>query len=757
MHGVAGLPGDWQVRETGFSGNLTGVAASPGQLVAVGQGGAIFSSGDGIRWTDVGHSVSRGSFHCVTYGNGLFVAGGTLEALMAISSDGIFWTAIQSTESIHANFGVTYGGGYFVAVGRGANPIPNCRLIVSTDGVDWQTVARPTTNTLRAVTFGNGQYVAVGDRGTIITSTDATNWTVQISGTEHLLRSVIFTGREFLAGGDSSTLLTSGDGITWSSVPFSSFDVTALATSGTAIVSVGALGAEGRAQASFDGLSWSGTGAGLPSRLNAVVHFDSGRFVAVGNSGLIVDTEGWADAPINVWTKNTDGYWHEMHWSLRHLPSWKDRSIVFTNAESKSLVINAATMRDHLDSTDLNEIILGAPEEAQNTLFLDHTGVTTPLRTALPLRVVPNTFLVTSNSAVEAPELHVNSEVIFGDDSFGLFRNAIHVGGLATGSVVQSRSSVMSGETVLGGPASGTWHQSGGIHEADKIRIAGNGWYHLRAGGRATVNLDVLLEAAEEDSVPRLTIDRGTMAVSRDFTASAGHATIDSGSLLSSNSIIGAGARLVQIGGDHRVTNELRVAGRYELQGGWLSYLRLILQGEIIMAGGMTSFSHVVFEGGTMRVKDRRYIHGSTFSAPGGTIDFQDGPSIIHMGLGNFAPGAILWLTNWTQGVDQLFVSQSRTPLSFVASPQIRFVNPSGFSPGIYSARITSTGEVVPVPRFVNYQRSGGQLVLSWPEGYRLLTATNVAGPYSLITNAISPYTASYTDPQRFFIIANEN
>ena len=48
-------------------------------------------------------------------------------------------------------------------------------------------------------------------------------------------------------------------------------------------------------------------------------------------------------------------------------------------------------------------------------------------------------------------------------------------------------------------------------------------------------------------------------------------------------------------------------------------------------------------------------------------------------------------------------------------------------------------------------------LVLTWPEGYRLFSATNVAGPYSLLTNTISPYTASYTDPQRFFITANEN
>jgi len=253
LHAGAGLPGNWEIRETSFDGRFTAIAGAPGQLIAVGQGGAIFSSVNEADWVRAPYTAPSGDFQCITFGGGIYVAGGTLCALLAISPDGANWTNIQSTGNIQANFGVTYGRGRFVAVGRGSSPVPDSRLITSANGIQWESVPRPTTNTLRAVTFGNGHYVAVGDQGTIITSPDGFDWAVQNSGTEHRLRTVIYTGREFLAGGDSSTLITSSDGVSWFIVPFSSFDVRALATSGTAVVAVGSLGAEGRVQASADG------------------------------------------------------------------------------------------------------------------------------------------------------------------------------------------------------------------------------------------------------------------------------------------------------------------------------------------------------------------------------------------------------------------------------------------------------------------------------------------------------------------------
>jgi hypothetical protein len=61
-------------------------------------------------------------------------------------------------------FGVTYGGGQFVAVGGGGT------LLTSLDGLTWQRVGSGTNRGLDGVTYGGGRFVAVGRYGVILTS-----------------------------------------------------------------------------------------------------------------------------------------------------------------------------------------------------------------------------------------------------------------------------------------------------------------------------------------------------------------------------------------------------------------------------------------------------------------------------------------------------------------------------------------------------------------------------------------------------------
>jgi photosystem II stability/assembly factor-like uncharacterized protein len=69
--------------------------------------------------------------------------------------------------------------------------------------------------TLEDITFGNNQFVAVGDRGTILTSTDGATWTPRTSGTTEWLRDITFGNNQFVAVGFNDTILTSPDGTTW--------------------------------------------------------------------------------------------------------------------------------------------------------------------------------------------------------------------------------------------------------------------------------------------------------------------------------------------------------------------------------------------------------------------------------------------------------------------------------------------------------------------------------------------------------------
>ncbi|MBI4595493.1 MAG: hypothetical protein HY730_03840, partial [Candidatus Tectomicrobia bacterium] len=107
-------------------------------------------------------------------------------------------------------FGITYGDGAFVAVGdRGA-------IITSSDGITWTAGSSGTSNGLRGITYGKGTFVAVGDRGATLTSADGITWTARASGTLNWLYGITYGNGTFVAVGEGGAILTSVDSMTWS-------------------------------------------------------------------------------------------------------------------------------------------------------------------------------------------------------------------------------------------------------------------------------------------------------------------------------------------------------------------------------------------------------------------------------------------------------------------------------------------------------------------------------------------------------------
>jgi hypothetical protein len=228
-------------------------------------------------------------FYAAAYGNGRFVGVGEANMLIASSADAVTWTNRDTIGTEHL-YGLTFADGHFVAVGYGAlQPI---YIISSTDGIHWSSPqSYPTRETLFAVAYGNGLYVAVGDQGTILTSSDLATWTLRSSGTTKRLRAITYTGTRFLVGGESATMITSIDGIAWTPSAPPSFDVTGLASGSGAVVAVGVFnGTEGRLHASPDGLGWPGQATVAPQPLNGVSYVQD-RFIAVGNNGLIMQSD----------------------------------------------------------------------------------------------------------------------------------------------------------------------------------------------------------------------------------------------------------------------------------------------------------------------------------------------------------------------------------------------------------------------------------------------------------------------------------
>ena len=153
------------------SSAISGVCYGNGKFVAVGAGGKIAYSSDGINWT-AANSPTTETLSEVCYGNGKYVAAGA-NGKVIFSADGVNWTLVSNSELGTYNFGgICYGNGWYVVVGNSG------KIIYSQDLRQWTTVPDSTFGSaiINSVCYGNGNYVAVGLNGTIAYATNIRYW-----------------------------------------------------------------------------------------------------------------------------------------------------------------------------------------------------------------------------------------------------------------------------------------------------------------------------------------------------------------------------------------------------------------------------------------------------------------------------------------------------------------------------------------------------------------------------------------------------
>src|SRR5204863_9628419 len=96
-------------------------------------------------------------------------AGGTI----VTSPDGVNWTDRTSTSSTTAQLNaVAYNGSVYAAVGV------NGTIVSSADAVTWTSRTSGTTKNLRAIAANGNLFFAVGPGGTVVMSADGTTWYV---------------------------------------------------------------------------------------------------------------------------------------------------------------------------------------------------------------------------------------------------------------------------------------------------------------------------------------------------------------------------------------------------------------------------------------------------------------------------------------------------------------------------------------------------------------------------------------------------
>jgi alpha-tubulin suppressor-like RCC1 family protein/sugar lactone lactonase YvrE len=135
------------------------------RYVAVGAGGVIVISYDGVTWTPVTSGVTTGTLLSVAYGNGMFIAVGPGEVPIIASSDGITWNTVNPGGDPTSMYTIVFVNNEFVAGGS------NGSIVTSQDGITWSPkLENMSMNSVRGIVYGNNSLVAVGEGHMILQS-----------------------------------------------------------------------------------------------------------------------------------------------------------------------------------------------------------------------------------------------------------------------------------------------------------------------------------------------------------------------------------------------------------------------------------------------------------------------------------------------------------------------------------------------------------------------------------------------------------
>jgi hypothetical protein len=228
------------------------------------------------------------------------------------------WT-MTDTKVQHELLAVAYGAGQYVAVGNGGT------IVTSPDATTWTQRQSGTTVSLLSIVYGGDQFVVVGGdpgtKATIVTSKDGLSWSLVDIGMTNLLRGVTYGAGLFVAVGgtrpDYSIILSSEDGIKWETRltfdpgltnPFDATAYTTVAYGNGQFVALAPGSIGGRQASSPDGITWTRhPTAGPLTYFSPSLAFGNGVFVAVGGHDMARPMATYGD----IWTSKDGLEWEQ--------------------------------------------------------------------------------------------------------------------------------------------------------------------------------------------------------------------------------------------------------------------------------------------------------------------------------------------------------------------------------------------------------------------------------------------------------------
>jgi hypothetical protein len=286
----------WTPHSTGVLKGVTALTYGGGQYVAVGGQGFVATSTNAINWTSHSDGLSL-LFERVAAANGQYLVSAIGQLIG--TSDGANWSGRGALPSF-LTVGLDYVNGYFIAAGRdNAQPLP-AFVQISTDGTNWERHDLGSTTAPESITYGGGQYVAVG--GAIFSSPNAKDWTVRVPTIQAELSGVAFGNGRFVAVGPETDVWTSQNGAGWAPHSAGTNVLTDVTFGNGLFVAVGggvsrqgngaSYSAHDRILTSTDGEQWIEQTVPVDPNRGVVyltsITYGAGWFVAVGGQGAIL-------------------------------------------------------------------------------------------------------------------------------------------------------------------------------------------------------------------------------------------------------------------------------------------------------------------------------------------------------------------------------------------------------------------------------------------------------------------------------------
>lgn len=158
---------NWTVIDTGTTEQITAVAYNSGIFLAIGGNNILLTSEDEGRNWKVRRSERDLVLPRLCYGNGMFLLAANDRGYYGAqhlysSEDGVTWHEVRSEEIPQSIQSLNVAEGSFIATTTGS------RIYSSYDGRLWTASDSKILGGFRAIAYGNGSYIAVGNNGRIV-------------------------------------------------------------------------------------------------------------------------------------------------------------------------------------------------------------------------------------------------------------------------------------------------------------------------------------------------------------------------------------------------------------------------------------------------------------------------------------------------------------------------------------------------------------------------------------------------------------